>query len=52
MVKPGRDAEGEPADEVDHFEVCPECGQAFDRRDLELVMHHYQPGHKPIPDDS
>lgn len=26
----------------DHFEVCPQCGQRFDRRRLDEVMEHQQ----------
>lgn len=35
--------------EVDHFTRCATCGQAFDMRDLEAVIHHEQPGHEPVP---
>lgn len=41
--------DGEPADEAEHFYVCPVCRQAFDQRDLAQVIHHAQPVHKPIP---
>lgn len=37
--------------EADHFHVCPDCGQAFDKRDLGELMHHMQPDHEPLPDN-
>jgi hypothetical protein len=36
-------------DELRHFEVCPMCGQAVDRRDDLAVMYHLPLGHKPVP---
>ena len=36
-----------PKDESEHFEVCPQCGQKVDARDLDQVLYHHQPGHKP-----
>jgi len=36
-------------DELRHFEVCPMCDQAVDRRDIYAVMHHLPVGHQPIP---
>ena len=36
--------------ETDNFHVCPDCGQAFDKRDLREMMHHMQPDHEPLPD--
>jgi hypothetical protein len=44
--------DGEPADESGHFEVCPVCGQAFDRRVLELAIYHNQPVHEPMKRES
>jgi hypothetical protein len=41
----GEPDDGKPAD----FEVCPECGQAFDPLDMAQVVHHGTPNHKPIP---
>lgn len=38
----------EPEDEADHFMVCPDCGQAFDCRNLGEVMHHSEDGHEPM----
>lgn len=31
---------GEPIDEAEHFEKCPECGTFFDMRDLNQVAQH------------
>ena len=36
-------------DELRHFEVCPMCDQAVDRRDIYAVMHHLPVGHAPRP---
>jgi len=36
-------------DELVHFEICPMCSQAVDRRDIYAVMHHLPVGHQPIP---
>jgi hypothetical protein len=35
--------------ELDHFIPCPICGQAIDCRELDQVLHHDEPDHKPIP---
>ena len=35
--------------ELAHFEVCPMCSQAVDRRDIMAVMHHLPVGHQPLP---
>lgn len=37
------------ANEADHFQVCPGCGQAFDKRKLGDVLHHLTRGHAPLP---
>jgi hypothetical protein len=51
MTSQGIPLSGEPENESDHFEVCPECGVAFDMRDLNQVMQHVEPGHeKPVMD--
>lgn len=42
----------EITNEADHFEVCNICKQAYDRRDLQLVMYHLKEGHKPLPEGS
>lgn len=49
---PGKRHGGEPANEVDHFIVCPVCRQAFDRRDLSQVLHHAAPEHEPLEMDA
>lgn len=36
-------------DELRHFEICPMCSQAVDRRDIYAVMHHLPVGHAPLP---
>jgi len=38
-----------PEDELAHFELCPMCSQAVDRRDIHAVMHHLPVGHAPLP---
>lgn len=38
-----------PADEIEHFHICPACGQPVDRRDLGQVFHHEDKGHQPLP---
>lgn len=35
--------------EAEHFIICPDCGQAFDARDLKQVLHHQRARHFPIP---
>jgi hypothetical protein len=35
--------------ELVHFEICPMCDQAVDRRDIYAVMHHLPVGHQPLP---
>jgi len=44
----GRPADGEPADESEHFYTCKHCGQEVDRRWLYAVLHHEQAEHKPL----
>lgn len=48
----GRNADGEPTHESEHFMTCPECGRAFDMRELGQVLHHDTPGHKPTALDA
>ena len=36
-------------DELVHFELCPMCSQAVDRRDIHAVMHHLPVGHRRLP---
>ncbi|MDB5407711.1 MAG: hypothetical protein JWL84_2623 [Rhodospirillales bacterium] len=40
---------GDPADEAEHYQVCPACGQTVDMRDLDAVLHHEREGHEPLP---
>lgn len=35
------------ANEVEHFMVCEDWGQSYDRRSLGDVLYHVEPGHKP-----
>lgn len=42
----------QPKNEAEHFEVCPQCGQAIDARDLKEVLRHLQPGHKTATPDA
>lgn len=49
MSEMGRIVGPEPSDEREHFIACPACGQLIDCRDLGAVLHHEQPGHKPLP---
>jgi hypothetical protein len=44
-----RDAVASREDELVHFELCPMCSQAVDRRDIHAVMHHLPVGHAPLP---
>lgn len=45
-MKPGKRIGDEIADESEHFTTCGECGDLFDMRDLEEVLHHEEPGHE------
>lgn len=36
-------------DEADYFELCCECGQAFDLREPIEVLYHDEFGHRPLP---
>jgi len=47
--RPGTIVGPAPADEREHFYVCPACGQAVDMRRLGDVFHHEDEGHQPIP---
>jgi hypothetical protein len=38
----------QPEGESEYTEVCPRCGQSFDRRILHQVIYHDQADHKPI----
>ena len=39
----------DPLDETRHFTICPNCGQPIDCRDLEVMLHHEEPGHAALP---
>lgn len=45
----GRPLDVEPTDELEFYELCPECGQAFDLRNLSEVLYHDEQGHDPLP---
>jgi len=47
-VAPGVFQGAEPLDEVEHFYVCQDCGQAVDYRELGDVLYHDRPGHLPL----
>jgi hypothetical protein len=37
----------EPAD-TEHFVVCMECGQGYDKRNLAHALYHAEPDHDPF----
>lgn len=37
--------------ESEHFMPCGSCGQFFDLRDLDQLIYHERPNHKPIPEN-
>jgi Fe2+ or Zn2+ uptake regulation protein len=39
--------EGAEQSPVEHFIVCPSCGQVFDCRDEAQVRHHSRSSHEP-----
>lgn len=39
----------EPIAELEHYILCPECGQAVDVRASSEVFHHGEEGHRPLP---
>jgi hypothetical protein len=39
---------GAPKDEWDYFQICDECGQAFDTRSAAQVFHHEELDHQPL----
>ena len=41
------DASRDPAD-AEHYVVCLECGQSFDRRNLAHALYHAEPNHDPF----
>jgi hypothetical protein len=40
-------AQADPHSAIEHFVVCPICGQIFDCRETEQVRHHTQAQHQP-----
>ncbi|WP_395646388.1 hypothetical protein [Terricaulis sp.] len=40
--------EADPESAIEHFVVCPVCGQIFDCRDLRQVNHHTDVLHDPL----
>ena len=44
----GKRVDGEPAEDAEHFTVCPDCGQAFDMRSFAQLLHHDEDGHAPM----
>lgn len=40
--------QADPASDVEHFVVCPVCGQIFDCRDDAQVSHHTEALHEPL----
>lgn len=45
----GRALDIEIQDELEHFDLCPVCGQAFDMRELAEVFHHDTEEHERLP---
>jgi hypothetical protein len=42
--------EGGAVPEAQNFLICPDCGQAYDKRDLGEVIHHMEAGHWRLPE--
>lgn len=40
--------QADPKSEIEHFVVCPVCGQIFDCRDEAQVRHHTEALHEPL----
>ena len=38
----------DPLSEVEHYVVCPVCGQIIDCRDARQVAHHTEALHEPL----
>lgn len=34
--------------DAEHFVVCMECGQGYDRRNLSHALYHAEPDHDPF----
>ncbi|MER9652483.1 hypothetical protein NKJ26_03060 [Mesorhizobium sp. M0152] len=44
----GKRHAGPVKDEIEHFMICPVCGQEIDMRNLAEVLHHDNPHHEPL----
>jgi hypothetical protein len=40
--------QADPRSDIEHFVVCPVCGQIFDCREEAQVAHHTEALHDPI----
>ena len=40
--------QADPKSDIEHFVVCPVCGQIFDCRDEAQVRHHTEALHEPL----
>lgn len=40
--------EADPASPIEHYVVCPICGQIFDCRDPVHIEHHSESLHDPL----
>jgi hypothetical protein len=40
--------QADPRSDIEHFVVCPMCGQIFDCRDERQVAHHTEALHDPL----
>lgn len=45
----GRALDVDLDDELQHFELCQVCGQAFDLRDIEECLYHDTDEHDRLP---
>ena len=41
-------AEVREHDDAEHFVVCMECGQGYDKRNLSHALYHAEPDHDPF----
>jgi hypothetical protein len=41
-------AKTDPSNELEHYVVCPVCGQILDCRDARQVAHHTEALHNPL----
>lgn len=40
--------EAHESGDAEHFVVCMECGQGYDRRNLSHALYHAEPDHDPF----